>query len=897
MSLPTRDITIALQPSGKSILRRVAAAAVLVVTVGCADRAKQASTDDYLSGELRREVEKLKYDVAQSPTTAATLPERVDVLWPWANAYALTGGPMPVNFPLEVTVVRWGAADGRGPDDTIVEDMDFFTLTRLSSVMDGYVRELTLKDETPDALGELRLDPGTPLAAGSWTTIRVIWTVGSVPMKPGGALLIGTQYMGDQGREQTGDPAGDHFVSIASSNPEARFEPIEVPLSGLHGGFVVERPTPAYRLLGPQLEPGDTVTLTYGDRSSGSRGLKVQSFTTDALILPVYLDLDGEGRFVTPSWPSVPILGGEIRSIWPLAPSVVDPGEIFSLGIRSQDGLYNRATGAIPGYRVQLDGELVAEVAAGTAPVVSVPNLAIDEPGVHRLEVASADGKLRATSNPIWVRESAQTPRILWGETHGHSGFAEGQGTAEGYFLYAREDSRLDFVTLSEHDFWMDDFEWKRLQDLSREATASGLVAFLGYEWTAIRSRGGHHNVLFRTPDHNRVPLQEAGRLPALYEGLRREVDPDDVVVIPHAHMAGDWTQSDADLERLTEIYSMHGTFEWFGNMYLRNGWEIGFVAASDDHRAQPGAPHGLYRLTLAGSGGLAAVLAPERSPDAIFDAMRARSVYATSGPRILLDAKLNGHPMGTRQPDATERKIECRVFGTSPIDRIDVVKNGEIVMTKRYLGTALDDDPWVLVGFESESEVFTLDTTDSPRPYRRWNGTLEVEGARATSVSGPGLDNVIVDAFEVDPENPNKIHFNVLTRGRRDALLVKLADASTTTTFSIHLEETTEEGLGRPETIRLAQVLPADDLLLPFTELEGGRLERELRVGEHTDRISLEIIDPEAALDRDFEFTDLESPRPGDYYYVRVTQLDSGRAWSSPFWVGEKDTEPSGER
>ncbi len=27
---------------------------------------------------------------------------------------------------------------------------------------------------------------------------------------------------------------------------------------------------------------------------------------------------------------------------------------------------------------------------------------------------------------------------------------------------------------------------------------------------------------------------------------------------------------------------------------------------------------------------------------------------------------------------------------------------------------------------------------------------------------------------------------------------------------------------------------------------------------------------------------------RPGDYYYVRVTQLDSGRAWSSPFWVGE---------
>jgi uncharacterized protein DUF3604 len=884
--------------------------AMAALAAGCRAEPTALAATDYLSTDLRRDVEKLKRDVAREPTTAKTVAQRVDVLWPWVNAYALTGGPIPVNLPLEVTMVRWGAADGRGPEETIVEDMAFYTLTRLASVMDGYVREFTLKDEKPAALGELRLQETDALTAGTWVTVHVTYTVGSLPMQPGGALLIGTQYMGDQGREQLDDPKGDNFVSISSSRQDARFEAVKVPLSGLHGGFVVERPTPAYRLVGPALQPGDTVTLTYGDRSGGSRGLKTQTFTTDALVFAVYVDLDGKGSFFTPRWPSVEVQGGPVHSVWALAPSVVDRGETFTLGLRSQDALYNRAAGATPAYRVLLDGKPAGEVAAGRNAVATLPGLRIGAPGIHRFTVESADGALRATSNPVWVRADASTPRVLWGETHGHSGFAEGQGTAAGYFRYAREDSRLDFVTLSEHDFWMDDFEWKTLEDQTRLANQNGLIAFQGYEWTAVRSRGGHHNVLFRTPGHRRVPVQEAGRLPALYQGLRREVAAKDVVVIPHAHMSGDWTQSDADLERLAEIYSMHGTFEWFGNRYLRNGFEVGFVGASDDHRAQPGAPHGLFRLPLAGPGGLAGVLAPERGRDPIFDALRSRSVYATSGQRILLDAKLNGHPMGRRQPDAPKRKIECRVSGTSPIDRIDVVKNGEIVFTRRYLGAALDADAAVLLGFESESDVFTLESravlgakgmraeemphsisaaSDSPRPYRRWKGTLEVEGARVTAVTGPGLDNVILDGFTVDSASPNRVTFDLLTRGRRDALLVKLAGASTGTTFRIHLEPTKEEGWGRPETIRPAADLPGADLVLPFTELTEGRLERELRVDPHTDRVTLEIIDPDSPLDRDFEFTDLENPAPGDYYYVRVTQLDSGRAWSSPFWVGER--------
>lgn len=65
--------------------------------------------------------------------------------------------------------------------------------------------------------------------------------------------------------------------------------------------------------------------------------------------------------------------------------------------------------------------------------------------------------------------------------------------------------------------------------------------------------------------------------------------------------------------------------------------------------------------------------------------------------------------------------------------------------------------------------------------------------------------------------------------------------------------------------------------------ELRGGRFEREVPFERHVDRITVQLVEIEAPLDRELDWIDLGAKAPGDYYYLRVHQLDGARAWSSP--------------
>ena len=401
--------------------------------------------------------------------------------------------------------------------------------------------------------------------------------------------MVAKQLQADGGRVQHNDPKAPHYLSARTSNPSVGLGRTTVPWSGMHGGFRSPQPMPAFQVEHGTLAPGDTLTLVYGDRQGGSEGWLQQTFATDESMLPIYIDFDGSGHFLTPRWPSYEIAGDSAAGVTAVVPSILSPGEAFDLSIRWEDDAGNRATGTMPTATVTLDGEHFRSIGGGEGAVRAVRSIALDREGVYRFRVASADGRIETLSNPVGFAGTLPTAST-GAKPIPIPGWPRARVRSAAPTDSPREDARLDFMGLSEHDIWLDDAEWQAMRQAVKRNTVPGtFVAFLGYEWTLRRQWGGHHNVFFRSPGSMRVGAQQAPTLTGLYEGLRAKYGTKDVLIIPHAHQAGDWRTSDPEMETMIEIMSMHGTFEWFGNYYLRQGHQVGFLAASDDHRSRPG--------------------------------------------------------------------------------------------------------------------------------------------------------------------------------------------------------------------------------------------------------------------------------------------------------------------
>ena len=832
-----------------------------------------APSPDYLPSDLRAKVEQLKSDRATKPTTMVELRARTQILWEWANAFSLTGGQLAVNLPA-------GCATILGPR---------LTEENFGTYADGielYIEELRLHEEQPDFLGTLENNFSEPFIAGSYQSIRQTLTVGSKPLRTGASIIVARHFMSNQGVYQTEDPSADNYITIQSSNPNVTFIRSDKPVSGMHGGFRGAAPSLAFEIQSGSLDTGQQLTLTYGDRSGGSKGFLVQTYSNDAFPLPLYLDPDANGNFYSLPIQTYKVDGQAIHGIKGFAPSVVQTGEPFEISVRAEDRYYNRATGPIPAFNLKLSdsNRAIRIIPASVKAITILRDITINQPGIYTFEIESGDGNIQGNSNPVWVQDEP-THRIYWGELHGHSGFAEGQGTPDAFMRFGRDDARLDFLSHTEHDIWMDDFEWQTLINNVKKFNEEGrFITYLGFEWTAQRFYGGHHNILFRTPNNRRrVNIQRAPILSDLFFTLRQENDPNDVLSIPHAHQPGDWRHSDPQLENLVEIMSMHGTYEWFGQAYLDHGHEVGFIAASDDHLSHPGYANPLRR-GLAQVGGLAAVLAPEKTTDAIFDAMKNRATYATTGARILLDFTLNGTPMGQRARFSKERHIKAFTYGDDAIKDITLIKNGDILESRDLITSQNPKDSNFLISFHSEIEP---ENRDASRGWRNWTGTLEVTGGKLNSVDGRAIQNRLAEHLTIDQAS-NTADFSFITRGESTFLGLQISDTSSRTKIHLRLREDTEYQT-TPTSYRQPARVPAQNLTLELSQLkEKGETVAQIKVDDiYTDTITLQRVVSDPPREYQFEYVDSDNPKPDDYYYLRVTQTNGHQAWSSPIWVG----------
>jgi len=324
---------------------------------------------------------------------------------------------------------------------------------------------------------------------------------------------------------------------------------------------------------------------------------------------------------------------------------------------------------------------------------------------------------------------------LFWGDLHCHvrewrrdrgsdgSLASSSPWTLDEVYAFGRDDSRLDFAAVTDHDVHLDPDEWADTMDAARRHTDPGqFVAFLGYEWSHAEGNAsidyGHRNVIYRVPEG---PLLSCGdeptcTAPGLWQALRRHVAVNDVVVIPHhpARAASRiwWNLDhwDPDLERLVEIYSLWGSSEKPGEPFeihyleqhsptgrgeaeghfvqdaLARGYRFGIVAGSESHDGRPGNPlfHGPHRcgIDVCYRGGIQGTWAPALDRDPLFDAFRARCCYGTTGVKTALQFSLNDARMGQELAATDRRDLRVHVAGTDTIDTLDIVRNNADVHT-----------------------------------------------------------------------------------------------------------------------------------------------------------------------------------------------------------------------
>ena len=557
--------------------------------------------------------------------------------------------------------------------------------------------------------------------------------------------------------------------------------------------------------------------------------------------------------------------------------------EAFRLRLRLEDEYNNPASFDGGSFTVRRDGRAVGTIRVEPGSALGVlTGLRLDREGAYKFRVVSEDGKFTCLSNPILVQSNPES-RIYWGELHGHSGWEEGFGTVPRYYEYARDVAFLDFASLTGHESQLVDRAWEEIREQTATANRAGaFVSYMGYEWSSVMRRGGHHNVFFRDDPGRYATQREAPLLPELYPQLKRITSPDNILVIPHAHNPGDWTTTDAETERLVEIASAHGTFEYYGNRFLKRGYRIGLIAASDDHSGHPGASAPL----LSTRNGLAAVYADGLTRESIWQSMRERATYATTNAgRIVLRMSVGNRPVGTVLPRGTDPMIRARVLGTAAIEHIDVIRNGEVAFSKNYLRPEPGKPGRVQLLFHSRTET-PGDKVVEPLAGVIWQGWIELDRGRIEGFEILGQDHVSDEFHQV---GDRRLWYITKTRGDFDGVLLKLHGTDPDTRIRVGVTSFYTEGQG-PSGARLVGKLPGP----PGEKAKhmvgirlGDIVSRQMRHDfTPTTSIIARTVNPQGDWDVAFSYLPTVKPEPNDYYYLRVVQLDGEMAWSSPVWI-----------
>ncbi|MQY59191.1 MAG: DUF3604 domain-containing protein [Clostridia bacterium] len=560
--------------------------------------------------------------------------------------------------------------------------------------------------------GAVIIEPGEKVEAGSVGTWNIIYTVGEKGVAINGKIRITIPFGFSRPklfklpwdiediRKGIGGPTEPGYVSVKASNPETKLK-LSIPVIPKEkvGMLEVWGKNLFITIKDAPLREGNSVVVTYGDTSFGSPGAVVQYFE-QTVEFTVATDIYGDGCFyLVKNSPRLAVIGRKVSYFVVIIPSKIKEGEDFPITVVPRDK-YGNATYKYQGMpQIKSDeamrGSFELKGQHGRSALAK-----FSSSGTYRITAVDKDDGIVGISNPIAVTDKDNNDlNLYWGDLHVHTGFSDGLGTPDEAYRYARDISKLDFAACTDEDneseIHLSDEEWELTKETANKYTKPAkFVAFPAYEYQDHGPKGtGHRNVYFMIDDQPILRHRDGVDLLGLYNRLKAR----NALVVPHHSVAMGasqvWNYHNPDLERIVEIYSIWGNSECRGCLKphihagydyeksvqtaLAKGYKLGFIASGDCHAGHPGYSDWL-RWFRSYHNGLAAVYAPQLSRRDIWQALWKRHCYATTGERILLDFKLNGHMMGEEiiLPKNTPREIRVKIAGTKVIKRVDLIRN-----------------------------------------------------------------------------------------------------------------------------------------------------------------------------------------------------------------------------
>lgn len=720
-----------------------------------------------------------------------------------------------------------------------------------------------------DDLGTAIVDPATPVIAGSVGEWRLTVTVGKHGLDDGGSIIVARRDVCDWEWPQFDRPHASGYVTVTTTGAvrvRASYDPARY-VRPWRAALVIDVDDGA-------LAEGDTVTIVFGDRAGGGPGMRAQTFAETEFEFKVLVDAFGTGLYYElPSSPVISVIGGYPDAVHVVLPSQVTVNQPFATGVRVVDSFGNPSrffTGEITltGPAGEFE-ERTVHLTPEDGGARWVDDLRLTTEGVHRLRARA--GNLESLSNPCEVRPADTTlPSRYWGDLHGQTGQTVGTGSLDEYFTFGRNKAFLDFTGWQGNDFQITPDLWREVNEaIQRHHEPGRFVTFPGYEWSGLSPAGGDHNIYFKGDEGalhrsshwqvdddtdlatDRYPISELWRE---FEGRT------DVMGV--AHVGGRHANLDFLDERFVpviEVHSHHGTFEWMITDALRRNLRVGFICGSDDHTCRPGLSYptqatsrGLTTFDV--SGGLTAVFADELSRDAVWQALRNRHCYGTTGTRILLDVAADGHPMGAAFTTGQPPEVQVSIEATGPLLDVELYRGEDLVYRAPFRKPATPEDRSILV-------LWSGVRVRGRKKVVTWDGQLQVRNGRYTSVRPVAFDRADEGITSLTNQ---RLTWRSTTSGDVDGFIMTV-DGDDDTVLDI--------------------VTPPLSVTCPLSKI--GFAPRVYQAGGVNQRLVIAETTPdEGPIRWEFTYQD-DTLAPGVHpYWLRVIQEDGQMAWSSPIYV-----------